>query len=153
MSVVVWIGSTLRAQNLRADTTLEKLASLRTVFGEGDGAEVMRFPPGISRAVFEKTGYMKNFPNLAGTVHCFCGDDAGHAEIIAALETGGDWAARQALSDIALTPFRLAVAVTSSPLTGARGSGRNSLRTWVRNSRSAGSRQVSSAPQSRTANS
>lgn len=73
-------------------------------FGGGDGAEVVRFPPGMNRMVFEKTGYMKNFPNLAGTIHCFCGDDAGHAEIIAALEEGGDWARQQALSDIALTP-------------------------------------------------
>ncbi len=73
-------------------------------FGDADGAEVVRFPPGMSRTVFEKTGYMKNFPNLAGTVHCFCGDDAAHAEIIAALETGDDWDRHQALSEIALTP-------------------------------------------------
>lgn len=72
--------------------------------GDGDGAEVVRFPPGMNRQVFEKTGYMKNFPNLAGTVHCFCGDDAAHGRIIEALENGGDWAADQALSDIALTP-------------------------------------------------
>lgn len=72
--------------------------------GGGDGAEVVRFPPGMNRMVFEKTGYMKNFPNLAGTVHCFCGDDAGHAEIIAALENGDDWSRQQALSEIALTP-------------------------------------------------
>lgn len=72
--------------------------------GGGDGAEVVRFPPGMNRVVFEKTGYMKNFPNLAGTVHCFCGDDEGHARIIEALETGADWADQQALSEIALTP-------------------------------------------------
>ena len=72
--------------------------------GGGDGAEVVRFPPGMNRTVFEKTGYMKNFPNLAGTVHCFCGDDAGHAEIIAALDSGDDWSRQQALSEIALTP-------------------------------------------------
>lgn len=75
-----------------------------SAYGGADGAEVVRFPPGMNRAVFEKTGYMKNFPNLAGTVHCFCGDDAAHAEIIAAFEEGGDWARHQALSDIALTP-------------------------------------------------
>lgn len=75
-----------------------------SAFGDADGAEVVRFPPGMNRTVFEKTGYMKNFPNLAGTVHCFCGDDAAHADVIAALEEGGDWARHQQLSEIALTP-------------------------------------------------
>lgn len=75
-----------------------------STFGGQDGAEVVRFPPGMNRMVFEKTGYMKNFPNLAGTVHCFCGDDAGHAEIIAALDSGDDWSRQQVLSEITLTP-------------------------------------------------
>lgn len=30
--------------------------------GGADGAEAIRFPPGINRAYFEKSGYMKSFP-------------------------------------------------------------------------------------------
>ena len=35
-------------------------------FGGADGAEAIRFPPGMNRAFFEKSGYMKSFPQLAG---------------------------------------------------------------------------------------
>lgn len=69
-----------------------------------DEAEVLRFPPAMAREVFEKSGYMKSFPQLAGTVHCFCGDDAAHADLIDALATGRDWTGRQAPSEIVLQP-------------------------------------------------
>ena len=54
--------------------------------GGGDGAEVMRFPPGISRQIFEESEYLKSFPQLAGTVHSFSGTDKDHAALLAALE-------------------------------------------------------------------
>jgi pentatricopeptide repeat protein len=44
-------------------------------FGSADGAEAIRFPPGMAMHYFEKSGYMKSFPQLAGTVHSFCGTD------------------------------------------------------------------------------
>ncbi|MCA0422934.1 MAG: amino acid--[acyl-carrier-protein] ligase [Proteobacteria bacterium] len=94
----------LYARSGRFEAIIEGIDAVVSAVGGGDGAEVLRFPPGMNRQVFEKTGYMKNFPQLAGTVHCFCGDDAGHAEIIAALDEGRDWAGQQALSEIALTP-------------------------------------------------
>ncbi len=72
--------------------------------GAGDGAEVMRFPPGMSRAVFERSGYLKSFPNLAGTVHSFCGHEADHAGLLACLDAGEDWTGDQAATDIVLTP-------------------------------------------------
>lgn len=94
----------LYARSGRFEAIIDGIDRVVSSVGGGDGAEVVRFPPGMNRMVFEKTGYMKNFPQLAGTVHCFCGDDTGHAEIIAALDEGRDWAGQQALSDIALTP-------------------------------------------------
>jgi seryl-tRNA synthetase len=69
-----------------------------------DGAELMRFPPGLPRAVLERSGYLRSFPDLAGTVHCFCGDERAHARLLGALDCGGDWTAETAASDIALTP-------------------------------------------------
>lgn len=68
------------------------------------GAEVIRFPPGMNKMHFEGSGYMKNFPQLAGTVHCFCGNDADHAKLIQCVEAGEDWTAGQQASDIVLTP-------------------------------------------------
>jgi seryl-tRNA synthetase len=75
-----------------------------TKLGVDQSAEVMRFPPGMNRALFEKTGYLKNFPQLAGFVHSFDGDDKAHAALLGHLENGEDWTDNQEMTDVALTP-------------------------------------------------
>ncbi len=72
--------------------------------GADQMAEVMRFPPGMNRALFEKSGYLKSFPQLAGTVHSFGGNDKDHAELIDRLGRGEDWTFRQDPTDVVLTP-------------------------------------------------
>ncbi len=74
-------------------------------FGGADGAEAMRFPPGMNRAFFEKSGYMKSFPQLAGTVHSFCGNELDHMSLLKCMEVGEeDWTKDQKATDIVLTP-------------------------------------------------
>lgn len=73
-------------------------------FGGADNAEVIRFPPGINRAYFEKSGYMKSFPQLAGTVHSFCGCELDHVSLIKNMDEGTDWTKDQKITDIVLTP-------------------------------------------------
>jgi seryl-tRNA synthetase len=73
-------------------------------FGGDDGAEAVRFPPGMNRAHFEASGYLKSFPQLAGTVHSFCGCDRDHAALLAKLTAGEDWTDGQDATDIVLTP-------------------------------------------------
>src|SRR2546430_5846643 len=54
-------------------------------------AEILRFPPLMSREQLEKSGYLKSFPNLLG---CVCALQGTEAEIRAAAERyeeGGDW--------------------------------------------------------------
>jgi hypothetical protein len=51
----------------------------------------MRFPPGMNREIFEKSGYMKSFPQLAGTVHSFCGNELDHMNLLQCMEVGEDW--------------------------------------------------------------
>jgi len=75
-----------------------------TAAGLGDGAEVMRFPPAMAQQTFEKSGYMKNFPHFAGTVHCFCGDDRAHHQLMAQMARGEDWMGDQQPADLVLTP-------------------------------------------------
>ncbi|UTD26754.1 amino acid--[acyl-carrier-protein] ligase [Bradyrhizobium sp. WD16] len=82
----------------------EGFQALVTRHGLADNAEIVRFPPGMSRAVFERSGYMKSFPQLAGTVHCFCGDPASHAGLLQTIKQKGDWTADQKASEIVLTP-------------------------------------------------
>jgi seryl-tRNA synthetase len=47
------------------------------------GAEIMRFPPVMARTAFAATKYGARFPHLAGSVHCFCGDDSDHDRVLA----------------------------------------------------------------------
>ena len=72
------------------EDVVERLAALITRHREPD-TEVMRFPPVMSRAQLEKSGYLKSFPNLLG---CVCGLHGTEREINAAVsrfDAGGDW--------------------------------------------------------------
>lgn len=82
----------------------EGFQALVSRYGKVDEPEVVRFPPALSRKVFEKSGYMKSFPQLAGTIHCFCGDAASHTSLLQKIEQKGDWTASQEASEIVLTP-------------------------------------------------
>lgn len=73
-------------------------------YGAADGAEAIRFPPGMNRAYFEKSGYMKSFPQLAGTVHSFCGNELDHVSLLKCMDAEEDWTAEQKATDIVLTP-------------------------------------------------
>lgn len=75
-----------------------------------DGAEVLRFPPVIPRALLERSGYLESFPHLAGSVHSFTGSDADHRALLRAVESGGQGGAGSTWADtlppaaVVLTP-------------------------------------------------
>ena len=98
---------------------VEALDRWVTRLGADDSAEIMRFPPGMSRSAFERSGYLKGFPHLAGTVHSFCGNEAEHARMLGCVEAGADWSGNQAMTDIVLTP---AACYPLYPAVAARGS-------------------------------
>src|ERR1700754_1261811 len=82
---------------------VERLSALITRHREPD-TEVMRFPPVMSRAQLEKSGYLKSFPNLLG---CVCGLHGTEAEINAAVsrfDAGGDWTKSLSPADLVLSP-------------------------------------------------
>jgi seryl-tRNA synthetase len=68
-------------------------------------AEVLRFPPVMSRSQLEKSGYLKSFPNLLG---CVCALHGGEREILSAVdrsESGqGSWTDALSPSDLVLSP-------------------------------------------------
>lgn len=66
--------------------------------------ELVRFPPVMSRDHFVTSGYMKGFPQLAGTIHCFCGSEADHRALLRCMGAGEDWTAEQKATDVVLTP-------------------------------------------------
>src|SRR5438045_2224735 len=73
------------------EDVVDRIDRLITAFGRDDGAEVMRFPPILNRSHFEKSEYLKSFPQLAGTVHSFVGDDRAHIDLLRKVEEGHDW--------------------------------------------------------------
>ena len=67
-------------------------------------AEILHFPPVMSRAQLEKSGYLKSFPNLLG---CVCALHGTESEIRAAADShdhGGDWTKSLAAADLVLSP-------------------------------------------------
>ena len=86
------------------EEVIARFEALIDRFGGGDGAEAMRFPPGMNRAHFETSGYMKSFPQLAGTVHSFCGGELDHMNLLQCMEVEGDWTKEQKATEIVLTP-------------------------------------------------
>lgn len=86
------------------EDVVERLTALITRFGADAKPEVLRFPPGLARRDFERSGYFKNFPDLAGTIHSFRGGDKEHAALIERLHADLDWTQEQASTDLTLSP-------------------------------------------------
>jgi seryl-tRNA synthetase len=69
------------------------------------GAEVLRFPPVMSRAQIEQHGYLKSFPNLLGAVSCLCGDERHIRGVVAHfMEDGVPWTSALSPADLVLAP-------------------------------------------------
>lgn len=61
--------------------------------------EVRRFPPMVPRTVFERTGYLRSFPNLIGALTSFAGADREHAALLRQLDDGEDWTSSLSSAD------------------------------------------------------
>jgi seryl-tRNA synthetase len=81
-------------------------------------AEVMRFPPVMSRVQLEKSGYLKSFPNLLGCVCALHGTEAAVRSAADRYETGGDWTTSLSPADLVLSP---AACYPVYPIAAARG--------------------------------
>ena len=82
---------------------LERLDAYVTTLREPD-VELMRFPPVMSRAQLEKSGYLKSFPNLLGCVCALHGSESSIRSAADRHEAGGDWTAELTPSDLVLSP-------------------------------------------------
>jgi len=67
-------------------------------------AEVLRFPPVMSRKQLEKSGYLKSFPNLLGCVCALHGTESAIRAAAESHEAGGDWTKSLGPSDLVLSP-------------------------------------------------
>src|ERR1700720_7513 len=81
-------------------------------------AEIMRFPPVMSRKHLEKSGYLKSFPNLLGCVCALHGSEASIRSAVERYDNGGDWTSSLTSSDLVLSP---AACYPVYPIAAARG--------------------------------
>lgn len=79
--------------------------------------EVLRFPPVMSRALLEKSGYLKSFPHLLGCVSALTGTEASIRALVDG-KAGRDWVDGLAPTDLVLTP---AACYPVYPIVAARG--------------------------------
>ena len=81
-------------------------------------AEIMRFPPVMSRKQLEKSGYLKSFPNLLGCVCALHGSEGSIRQAVERHDNGGDWTTSLTSSDLVLSP---AACYPVYPIVAARG--------------------------------
>lgn len=99
------------------ETVVDGLDALITAHREA-GTEVMRFPPVMSRALVEKSGYLKSFPHLLGCVSCLQGGEATIRSLVEGPAAAADWVDGLAATDLVLTP---AACYPLYPIVAARG--------------------------------
>jgi seryl-tRNA synthetase len=86
--------------------TFEKVVrgidDLVTSAGADQHAAVLHFPAVMPRLVLERSGYLRSFPDLPGSVSVFEGDDDLHVGLLERLERGENWTELLTASDVAL---------------------------------------------------
>jgi seryl-tRNA synthetase len=85
------------------EAVVEALAALISKHREPQ-TEILRFPPVVSRALIERSGYLKSFPHLLG---CVCSLSGSEREIGAAVDrfvAGEVWTDALSTGDLVLAP-------------------------------------------------
>jgi seryl-tRNA synthetase len=84
---------------------------VRTAFDElvtrtsaRDQLETPRFPPLIPKQVLEKAGYLRSFPQLAGAVYSFMGDEAAARDMADRADHNRDWSVHLSMTELVLVP-------------------------------------------------
>lgn len=94
----------LYGRGARFEQVVDALQDSITRMTTPDKPELMRFPPLLSRRDFLDSGYLKGFPHLAGTVHCFCGNEADHRRLLECVAENKDWSDLQEPAEVVVTP-------------------------------------------------
>ena len=91
------------ARNARYVAVLQSLEAYISRLRE-PGAEILRFPPVMSRHQLEKSGYLKSFPNLLGCVCALHGSESFIRTAADRIAQDGGWTAALSASDLVLSP-------------------------------------------------
>ena len=94
----------LYLRSSRFEGVVRAISDLAARSGAGLAEPVMYFPPVTPRTSFERTDYLRSFPDLTGSIDTFIGDDRAHAELLRIAEEGGDWTQVLTPADVVLMP-------------------------------------------------
>lgn len=86
------------------EDVLARFDALVMQLAKDDGADFYVFPPVIDRTIIEKTAYLDSFPNLAGTVFSFFGNEREAKALSAKVNAGEPWADTQGMTEVCLNP-------------------------------------------------
>jgi seryl-tRNA synthetase len=92
------------ARSGRFEAVVDALDALVVRTGAVDNPEVLRFPPAMVTEQLVKSGYLKSFPQLLGTIHCFCGNEADHRKLLRCVDENQPWMDQQQSTDLLMTP-------------------------------------------------
>jgi len=98
-------------------TVLDKLEAFITGLRD-PRAEILRFPPVMSREQLEKSGYLKSFPNLLGCVCALHGSESSIRSAVERTDPKEPWTKSLSASDLVLSP---AACYPVYPIAAARG--------------------------------
>jgi seryl-tRNA synthetase len=94
----------LYARSGTYESIVDALGRLMDRAGEDQEAQVLRFPPIMTRDTFLRTDYLASFPQLTGAIDVFVGGDSEHTALLKMYEHGEEWAAALTPSDVMLAP-------------------------------------------------
>lgn len=83
---------------------LERFDALVMHEAADDGAEPLTFPPIVARQMIEQLGYLDNFPQLAGSVHSFFGNELQARELSERVKNGERWEDLLDITEVMLLP-------------------------------------------------
>jgi seryl-tRNA synthetase len=86
------------------ENVIEHFEGYVTRMGADQHAEVMRFPPILSRKTYLKTDHLETFPNLLGSVHTFTGDERHAMQLANKNAAGEDWTADLSPTEVMMAP-------------------------------------------------
>ena len=86
------------------EDVLEHVDQLISKLSKADGAERFTYPPVIDRRILEKVDYLDSFPQLAGCVHSFFGNEREARALSGAIHAGEPWGQLMGQTDVVLNP-------------------------------------------------
>ncbi|MDQ3281344.1 MAG: amino acid--[acyl-carrier-protein] ligase [Acidobacteriota bacterium] len=86
------------------ESVIEHFDAYVTRMGADQNAEVIRFPPLLTRQNYQRTDHLETFPNLMGSVHTFAGSERESLQLATKKQAGENWAADLSPTDVMMTP-------------------------------------------------